>query len=468
MSALPRRRRLVALGLLALAGCAPLPYQARELDPAAAAADHAARRVDQPGLAQFAARSGYAGTWPPAQWSFAELALVALYFDPHVRSARAQTDVTRAELALAGTREGMSLTPVIEHHSRQLDDGPWSVGVALELPWVARTRREARQARAAALVDAAELDIARSVWESRARLRDALIELTDSRRWLAVLETALSARRDMRNLVARRVEAGMLSARELAQEEAALGEMEATVELARGRLRAAHAAMAGSLGIAPEVFARMTIADSPMGEGVPLMTPAEVRAAALRNRLDIHRRLLEFGAADAELKLAVAAQYPDIAAAPGYLWDQGDSVWSLATRLAFPASARATATVRRAEAARELAAQRFIELQHEVIAQAERASVRLASAHAQREAAARQAAAARARLQRTEKLFEQGVADRLELTAARLVAGASADGERQAQTAVLRALAALEDTTQAPLLGADAALQASTVRRSAP
>ncbi|HWQ38201.1 MAG TPA: TolC family protein [Burkholderiales bacterium] len=467
MSAFPRRRRLVALGLLALAACVPVPYQARELDATAAAADYVARRVDQPGLARFAARSGYAGTWPPEQWSFAELALVALYFDPHVRSARAQTDVTRAELALAGTREGMSLTPVIEHHSRQLDDAPWSVGVALELPWVARTRREARRARAVALADAAELDVARSVWQSRARLRDALIELTDSRRRLTVLEAALSARRDMRNLVARRVEAGMLSARELAQEEAALGEVEATVELERGRLRAARAAMAGSLGIAPEVFARMTVADSPLGDAAPPMTPAEVRAAALRNRLDVHRRLLEFGAADAELRLAVAAQYPDLAAAPAYLWDQGDSVWSLAARIAFPASARAAATVRRAEAARELAARRFIELQHEVIAQAERASARLVSALAQREAAARQAAAARARLQRAQTLFERGVADRLELTAARLVAGASADGEREAQSAVLRALAALEDTTQAPLLGADATLHAATGHRIA-
>ena len=50
------------------------------------------------------------------------------------------------------------------------------------------------------------------------------------------------------------------------------------------------------------------------------------RGEALRNRVDMRQRLLEFSAADTEVKLEVARQYPSVSLRPGYLWYQGDSV----------------------------------------------------------------------------------------------------------------------------------------------
>jgi outer membrane protein TolC len=460
------RISLAALCACAVAACSPARYAPRALDVDALAGEYAGRTTGEPALAQFAAQSGYEQPWPPGQWRLAELTLVALYFGPEVRTAQAQAEVARAEIAVAGAGAPFSVVPAVEHHSRDVaDEGPWSLGVAIGLPWISRAKREARVERAVALWDATELEVARAIWRARAQVRDRLIELIDARERLAVLESALAARRDMRGLVARRVEAGLLSARELSQEEVALTEVETALAAQRGQMREARAAMAHSLGLAPQTFDRMTLAPDAVPRSIDAPGPDELREAALRNRLDIHQHLLAFEAADAQVKLAVASQYPELTFSPGYLWDQGDSVWSLAASIAYPPGMRSRAALREAQARRELEARRVIELQSRIIGEAQQASERLASARNLSATASAQADAGRARLARVENLFARGTADRLELTAARLAATASAEIERQAATATLRALAGLEDVMQKPLLDSGQGLRTVTGAR---
>jgi outer membrane protein TolC len=247
----------------------------------------------------------------------------------------------------------------------------------------------------------------------------------------------------------------MLSARDLSQEDALVAELQSALAAERGRLREAQVALARAVGLPLETFDALAIASHASFVPVEPMARDALRESALRNRLDVYQGLLAFAAADAEVKLAVASQYPELALSPGFLWDQGDAVWSLAGSIAFSPELRAKAAIRQAEAKRELAAQRFLELQTQVIGEAERAAERLLSARSLSEAAARQSEAARAQLLRVERLFEGGGADRLQLTAARLAASSAADGERLARTSTLRALAGLEDVLQEPVLDSD-------------
>ncbi|MGH8630259.1 MAG: TolC family protein, partial [Burkholderiales bacterium] len=393
------RYRLAALCMCILAGCTPRPYAPRELS-VDAAGEYAARSPGLPALAQFALHSGYEHKWPPEEWNLTELTLLALYFSPEIRVVRAQADVARSEIVSAGDAPSLGLTPVIERHGRETEgDGPWSLGVALDLPWVARARREARVERAVALSEAAELEVARAIWRARAQTRDRLIDLIDSRERLNLLDSGLSARRDMRALVVRRVEAGMLSALDLSREDATLAEIESAFAAEGARLREVQVAAARAIGIPPGMFEQMTIARDALPVRVDeIRGAAALRQVALRNRLDVYQRLHVFAAADAEVKLAVASQYPELTLSPGYFWDQGDSVWSLAAAIAFPPGVRAKAAIRRAEARRELAAQRFIELQTQVIGETEEAAARLASARSLSQTAATQSVTAGAQL----------------------------------------------------------------------
>jgi len=183
------------------------------------------------------------------------------------------------------------------------------------------------------------------------------------------------------------------------------------------------------------------------------MGAAELRRLALRNRLDVHRKLLEFGAADAEVKLAVAGQNPDITLGPGYTWDQGDNVWSLAVGFSIPSGARTHAVIREAEAQRELAAQQFQATQIAALAAAEGAAAQYRSARGRVAAAQRQAQLQREQEARIVRQFDAGAADRLQRVSARIDFLTAQDMLREARTESTRALAQLEDAVQRPLFG---------------
>ena len=229
-----------------LAACSSVAYSPRPLDPDATAAAFEARTADGDGLKQFAQANGCDTTvWPPREWGLQELTLAALYFHSDIRTARARADVARAELDTVTQSQAWSARVNPEYHSRRLpeDKGPWTLGLQLEIPLVAQGKRAARVERSTFLADAAQLDIADAAWTVRARVRDRYLDLMASRDALAALDAQVEARKEMSALVARRVEAGMLSARDLGSEHVALSQL----ELQRGQEAARQARLRGEL-----------------------------------------------------------------------------------------------------------------------------------------------------------------------------------------------------------------------------
>lgn len=438
-----------------VAGCSSVPYAPRPLDPDAAMAEYASRSGNAEGLKRFAVGNGYAqAEWPPREWGLRELTLAALYFHPDMDVARARADVARAQQAAAGARAPLSVNARPEHHSRELeeDNGPWTLGLELEIPLMAQGRRDAQVERSAFEADAADLDIAAAAWQVRARVRDAMGTLQAAQEAVVLLEAQVAVRRETLALVERRVEAGMLSSHELGAERLGLAQLEIALQREAAEAQRARTQLAPALGLPVEVVNAMNL----RFDGAPATAPAgndESRRLALRNRLDVHRRLLEFGAADAEVKFAVASQNPEITLGPGYAWDQGDNVWSLAVGFTLPAAALSRARVRESEAKRELAAQQFLSTQAAAIAGAEAAAAQYRASLERVTAAQRQVDLQRAQEARILRQFDAGSADRLQRATARSGALAAEEGLRVAQAESRRVLASFEDAVQRPLSG---------------
>lgn len=451
----PRRLSCLAT-VIALAACSTVPYQARPLDAQATAAEFMARSADVDGLKGFAIANGYEPqAWPPSQWALRELTLVALYFHPDIHLARAHAQVAHAQSVSAAQPQPWSGRLKPEYHSRTLPDtnGPWTLGLELEIPLVAQGKRAARVERSAFLADAADLDIANTAWAVRARVRDRYLDLQASGDALAVLDAQLAARKDMLGLVERRVQAGMLSARDLGVERVTYAQLELARSQELARQQRARADLAAATGLSLEVFERMTVHfDADVVPGIDLEAGA-LRRMALRNRLDVHRKLLEFGAADAEVKQAVAAQNPEVTLGPGYAWDQGDNIWSLALGLSLPSAAQARAAIREAQARRALAAEQFAATQSEAISLAERAGARYRLARERMTAAELQLQVQREQESRIARQFDAGAADRLQRAVARLETLASQSLLQAATVDLRQAVSQLEDAVQHPLLG---------------
>ena len=442
--------------VIAIAACSTVPYSARPLDPGATVSEFLARSGEVEGVKTFVTANGYSpNSWPPEQWGLRELTLVALYFNADVRTARARAGVAYAELGSAAQLQSWSGKLKPAHNSQILpeDTGPWTLGLELEIPLIAQGKREARIERSAFLADAADLDVAIAAWMVRARVRDRYLELQASRDALRLLDAQLAARKDMLGLVDRRVEAGMLSSRDLGMERVAYTQLELLRSRELVRQQRTQGELAAALGLSLEVFERMKLRfDADVSPGID-MDAGALRRMALRNRLDVHRMLLEFGAADAVVKGAVAAQNPDITLGPGYTWDQGNNIWSLAIGMSLPPAAQARASIREAQARRELAAEQFAATQAAAISLAERAGARYRQAQDGITPAEHQLQVQRELESRMIRQFDKGAADRMQRVATRIDTLASEALLQFALAEARQALAHLEDAVQRPLFG---------------
>jgi outer membrane protein TolC len=456
MCASPEYRRALALALLAalaLQGCARLPYAQRPLDLEASAATYEARRADDPELRGYLAAHGHSD-WPVREWGLAELTLLAFFFRPEFERARASARVARLEVDAASQRPPLGIAPRVEHHSEEgADDTPWSLGFEVEIPLATQGRRAALVERAEVLAQAAELDAGAQAWRVRREVRSALLELYAAREQVRLLELELEHQRSAQSLLERRLAAGYASLGDVDALRLRVAQTQADLASARTRAQAGLGALSAALALPLARTRELSLSFAAFDTLPEAPDDASARRDALINRVDLRTGLLEFAAADAEVKLEVARQYPTLALRPGYLWDQGDNVWSLALDLALPASLTHGPAIRVAEARRDAAAQQVLSQQEAVIAQT---AARLATYRQAVDGARATQAASTTQLARSAQLqrqFDVGQADRLELTLARAEALLVERRRLEALVDAQRHLGALEDAMQRPLAG---------------
>jgi outer membrane protein TolC len=443
----------------ALAGCRLQPYQPRPLEPQQAAAEFLARRADSPALRDFLEREGAAPTeWPKAAWGLRDLALAARFFHPEVEAARAEVAAGEAAVAAAARPAVPVAKPLVEHHDRA-DPGQsrWSYGLELEIPLAGPDRREARLAQAQQRLEAARAEEAATAWRAGSRLRRSFVEhfeATESAR-LDVEERAL--RTAQATALERRLARGAADAPEAGAARLRLELAELKAAEGEARLRQTLARLADALGLPREAVAPLRFDFSAL-ERAPAAPAAEaLREQALRGRSDIRRSLAQYAAADAELRLAVAAQYPELRLRPAYLWDQGDNIWALALGIPLQMLQDQEAPVRAAEARRELEARRFTALQAQVIADADAASGAYAASLARLATASRAQAAAEAERARAARALSAGQEDRLALLEAEARALEAHRARLGALAAAQRAWGELQDAAQGEPAGPAAA-----------
>ena len=138
---------------------------------------------------------------------------------------------------------------------------------------------------------------------------------------------------------------------------------------------------------------------------------------------------------------------------PGYAWDQGDNLWSLAFGMSLPSASQARAGIREAQARRELAAENFAATQAAAISAAQRAVAQYRLARERVTGAQRQLQMQRDQEARTQRQFDSGSADRMQRVTARLETLAAQSLAQAADVELRQTLALLEDAVQRPLAG---------------
>jgi outer membrane protein TolC len=390
------------------------------------------------------------------RWSLDQLTFAAWALRTDLAVARSEFAAARAAGVAAGRRPNPTLTTTTE---RVIDAGaaaPWVLGAAVGLPLETGGKREIRRRRAAAEQQALEWQFGEALWSARAEVRAALLDLAFAREAVALDDDEARLTRDFLSWVDTRLAHGAATTPERLAAVQAANESDSRRATDTAAAAGAVATLAAAVGVAPGELenARPQMPDL---AALPALAEADLgraRDAALVNRLDVRRALADYDVAEQALREAVAAQYPDITLAPGYLLDQSDHKITFGLDLPLPLRGNASAAIRRAIAERAVAAARFDDVQATALAAIDVGLAQYLAARAALGAAEQAEADASGAVAAAERQLAAGAVSRGEVLSAEIARVGLRRSAFAARRAAVDSVTAIENGLERPLFPA--------------
>jgi outer membrane protein TolC len=249
------------------------------------------------------------------------------------------------------------------------DESPWGIALAGIFTLELGGKRAARIARANARRLAVVAQGEEESWEIRWRVREAASRRNAAGRLLGIAESERAVLDSLLLYSRQRYADGTLGRLEIARVEAERQQLEAEIATRRRELDEAESALAAAVGV-PAAELRRARPPARSGASCP---PQESRPSLQRMALDrrwsLRQVLAEYQVAEAELRVEVARSWPDLEIGPGLFFDHGTEKWTVL--LGLPALQRNRGGIAAAEAGRQVAGQRVVEIQERVLAEVE-------------------------------------------------------------------------------------------------
>ena len=443
-----------ALGAVTLAlflsGCVRLRYHPQPLSPPVAASFLEARRLDDVSLKKFLEENLHrpVKTWPLKRWDLNTLTLAAYYFNPALEVERARVGTAEAAVVTAGARPNPTLSIVPGVPSPYLFELDFSV------PIETHGKRGIRIERAQNLSEAARLGLANAAWKVRGKVRTALTNYFLAVRQVGLLRMEDRLQSEQVKLLDERLVAGEISRPEVDFSRLAFANTQVALRAAEGRIPETKAALAAAIGIPVVALDSVELAwpDFESPPSIGSLSPERIQREAVLNRLDIRQALANYAAAESNLNLEIARQYPDFRIGPGYRFEETDNFFTVGFSVTLPIFNRNQGPIAEAEARRKEAAASFLGTQAQLIAETEGALARYRSALSElAEATDPLLKIQETREQMAERGLKIGELDRLALNTVALERLGGLMTQLSALGRARTALGELEDAVQRPL-----------------
>jgi len=310
-----------------------------------------------------------ASSWPPKTWDLQTLSLAALYFNPTLDLARARLDRADAAVVTAGARPNptLSVSPGIP--------SPYLLTLDFAVPIETAGKRGYRVQSARNLDQAARFGLADSAWTVLSGVRLALLNYLVASRSLELLRSEEQIRADQVKILEQIFSAGEIPRLDVDLARIELSKTAVVIRTTEGQVAEAKTVLAAAIGIpvAGLQDAEFSWPDIDAPPSPESLSPVEIHRDAVLNRLDVRRSLAQFAAAEADLQLEIAKQYPDINIGPGYTYEERNSFFTVGFSSSIPLFNRNQGPIAEAEGRRKEAAAAFLQTQAQVIARSERA-----------------------------------------------------------------------------------------------
>jgi cobalt-zinc-cadmium efflux system outer membrane protein len=366
-----KRMQIIPLfGVFLLAGCAMQRYQPSPIHPETIVSQFEMRSLSDDGLRKFEEKNlNQQVPWPPKTWDLQTLSLAALYFNPALSVARARVDRADAAVVTASARPNptVGISPGVP--------SPYLLTLDFSVPIETAGKRGYRVQSARNLDQAARLDLADSSWTVLSGVRLALLNYLLASRSLEIARSEEQFRTDQVNILEKILSVGEITRIDVNLARIELSKTKVAIHAAEGQTAESKAALAAAIGIPLEGLrdAEFSWTDMDMLPSSESLSGAEIRRDAVLNRMDVRRSLAQYAASEADLRLEIAKQYPDINLGPGYTYEERNSFFTVGLSSAIPLFNQNQGPIAEAEARRKEAAASFLQTQAQVIAKSERA-----------------------------------------------------------------------------------------------
>jgi outer membrane protein, heavy metal efflux system len=448
-----------------LAGCAKEKYVAKPINPQQTTAKILAKDPLSTDFKAYLIKQGYKQTEIPfASWGINELTASALFHHTKLDIAKAQLGLANAQLETASQKQNPTLNGSLARSNQKNDDiRPWAYGLNVEIPIETTGKRAIRIEEAQHLAEVARIDVADAAWQLRSQLAQDLTRHHENTARQKLLQQEVEIQSAIVKMLEKRVALGALSNTELSAAKLIAQKTQFSLEAEQAASQEIRANLAANAGLSLEKLSQIAV--KPLEIEPTLAKQAEnlrpeafksLQEKALLNRLDIRRGLEKYAAAEAKIKLEVAKQTPDISISPGFIFEFGDSIWSLGfsslLNLLNTNQLNTSQTlIAEATQLRQVEGAQFEALQAKVIGDLSMAHARYVAAQLNLAAAKSQQAMQQVYKQMINKQFAAGALDRLELAQASLLVKLADSQVLTAQFDALRAANEMEDLLQMPL-----------------
>ncbi|MHB8389330.1 MAG: TolC family protein [Acidobacteriaceae bacterium] len=441
------------LAALFLAGCAPYKYHAAPISPAALAQSLYSRSLDDPDLRSWMKQNAdfQTSAWPLKTWNLDSLTLAAYYFNPDLDVARANAASAEAAIQTAAMKPNPTVSAGPGYET--VPEAPFLMGADFSLPIETAGKRGYRIASATHLSRVSRLQLAQTAWVVRSRVRSAFVDYLFAEKAAGLLRTEESLQSKYAQIIEIRFRAGEIALPEVTTARIDLTNLRQALRTAEGQVHTTHAALASAIGIPDSALDGKTLTwpDLDRLPGLASLPSRTIHQSAVLNRLDVQRALEQYEAAQSNLQLQAARQYPDINIGPGYAYEEGFNLISLNLSSVLPLRNHNQGPIAEAEAQRKVAGTQLLAVQSTVISDSDKALAQYAATYATLQESKHSVSELEQQQRTATHLLQSGETEQFTVIAAEVQTAVAERARLDAQHQAQLSLGLLEDALQRPI-----------------
>ena len=335
---------LICIGLQ---GCAKHVYQEEPVNLAGVFAEINSWTIENPELTRFLKENGILAVELNSNvFSINRLFLTGLFYDPEMQVAYKKWKQAKIVVDHSDYKINPQISLPFEHHSDNTDTSNlWTIGTVLSFIYERKGKQEARKAKAEVNLLNASLKINQLALERYGLFEERYHQYIVQQATISELRNEIDVLKELLAQLQNRFELGAVSQFELNSTKLELqqGAFQLTVQENNLQdrvdelLAMTHLAYPELDGINIETISPLLFANSEYQESEYISADfTGLQKIMLESHLDMAITLNQYALSEADLRLKIEKQYPDIVLSPGFIFDQSDNIWSLGSSWILP------------------------------------------------------------------------------------------------------------------------------------